>query len=110
MLNAATIKFGGAEVGGHFWEEASMSPVLGWEILMVDFLKLCGAFKSERVNDPKCNECWKSSCSSSCFPYFLQAAIDPVCCRCCHICLSSLLSLGSRFVIGQPIFDLVWMD
>jgi len=27
MLNAATIKFGGAEVGGHFWEEASMSPV-----------------------------------------------------------------------------------
>ena len=57
MLNAATIKFGGAEVGGHFWEEASMSsPVLGWEILMVDFLKLWGAFKSERVNDPKCNE------------------------------------------------------
>lgn len=45
-----------------------------------------------------------------CFPYLLPAAVDPVCFRCCHICLSSLLSLGSRFVIGQPIFDLVWMD
>lgn len=45
-----------------------------------------------------------------CFPYFLPAAVDPVCFRCCHICLSSPLSLGSRFVIGQPIFDLVWMD
>ena len=107
MLNAATIKFGGAEVGG--LKKRPMSPFSNVSFWCWIYWKSCGAFKSERVNDPKYNECWKSSCFVKLFSLLLYQ-LPSILCRCYHICLSSPLSLGSRFVIGQPIVDLVQLD
>ena len=87
-------------------QEASDVSVFQCEFLMLDLLKVLWCFQE-----------WKSEWSKVQWVLEVQLFVKlflllfyqlpSILCRCCHICLSSPLSLGSRFVIGQPIVDLV---